>query len=288
LRCQVPVGDIIPGEICAGQFEADSTNLSYLARLTYRPTDYVMLYAVHSTGFKGGGINTGSSIPGSFSDFGPEKVKNYEIGLKSEFLDRALVVNLAGYWVDYSGLQRAVVQVAPSGAPFTQIRNAASARIRGLEAEITIEPTSRLSFILTGSYTDAQYLEYMSGGVDKSDFDFQHVSPWRGSASMNYRLIEGPTQVDLSADYSYRSRYNQYEETLLSPDSHRYQDGYGLMNARLAVTHEATDTELAFWVQNLFDTRYRAVNTALYDTLGFNVTITGSPRTYGLTATQRF
>ncbi|MDP3676320.1 MAG: TonB-dependent receptor [Novosphingobium sp.] len=289
--CQVPVADRIGGN-CLGRFKANASNVSYLARLTYKPTDDLLFYAVHSTGFKGGGISAGSAAAGSYDPFRPEKVKNYEAGFKADLLDRKLRVNGAVYHVDYSELQRSIVTTNANGSPVTRVTNAADARIRGAEMEVTVQPISPVTIVMTGSYTDGQYGTYISGtgatARDLSDRKFQGVSKWRGSISGNVRVLDGPTEVDLSANYAYRSRFNVYEDVSLSnPDDH-FQDGYGLAGARLTVNYTPTDTEVALWAQNIFDKRYRSAVTDLSDALGTNISLTGTPRTYGVSVTQRF
>ncbi|MBB3860972.1 iron complex outermembrane receptor protein [Novosphingobium hassiacum] len=289
--CQVPVADRINGA-CLGRFRAEADNFSYLVRVTYKPSDDLLFYAVHSTGFKGGGISAGSAAPGSYDPFLPEKAKNYEVGFKADLLDRKLRVNGAGFYVDYSDLQRSVVTVNASGAPVTRVTNAANARIQGLEAEVTVQPISHFTIVMTGSYTDAKYKKYITGvgatARDLSDRKFQGVSKWRGSISGNFRVLDGPTEVDLSGNYSYRSRFNVYEDASRNDPADHFQDGFGLAGARLTANHAATRTQVALWAQNIFDKRYRAASSDLSDTLGVNVSITGTPRTYGLSVTQQF
>jgi iron complex outermembrane receptor protein len=289
--CQIPVAERIGGA-CFGVFHANSNNVSYLARLTYKPSNDLLFYAVHSTGFKGGGLSAGSAAAGSYDPFRPEKVNNYEVGFKSDLLDRKLRINSSAFYVDYSDLQRSIVTTNANGSPVTRVTNAASARIKGLEAEVTIQPTSAVNIVMTGSYTDAHYLKYISGtgatARDLSARPFGGVSKWRGSVSANVRVLDGPTELDLSANYAYRGRFSLYEDAQRSDPADRFQDGYGLAGARLTMHHVATDTQVALWVQNLFDKRYRAVNVDLSDTLGTNISLTGMPRTYGVVVTKKF
>jgi iron complex outermembrane receptor protein len=287
--CQIPVEDRVGG-LCLGRFSTQNSNVSYLARVTYKPTDDLLFYATHSTGFKGGGFGAGGLPSGSFTPFDPEKAKNYEVGFKADLLDRRLRINGAAYQVDYTNLQRSIVRANAAGSPVTLITNAASARIQGLEAEATIQPVRRVNIVMTGSYTDAQYERYFSGtGVDLSDRKFQGVSKWRGSISGNLRVLDGPTEIDLSANYAYRSRFNVYEDVSRSAPADHFQEGYGLAGARLTAKYTPTDTEVALWAQNIFDKRYRSAVTDLSDTpLGTNISLTGTPRTYGVSVTQQF
>src|SRR3546814_13753205 len=93
---------------------------TYRASLGYQATDDLFVYATYSHGFKAGAFN---DQIGSFAPFGndldasalaasatdPEKADSYEVGFKSEFLDRRLRLNVTGFWVDYKDLQKQLV-----------------------------------------------------------------------------------------------------------------------------------------------------------------------------------
>ncbi|WP_022684140.1 TonB-dependent receptor [Sphingobium bisphenolivorans] len=297
--CQIPVADRINGT-CLARFSVEASNLSYLMRASYKPTPDILTYVTYSTGFKGGGINNGTVRPGSFSSYRPEKVRSLEAGVKSDWFDRKLRINLAAYYSKYTDLQRSVTTVDPaSGAVFSTIRNAAGSTIKGAEVEITLAPSSRLTINATGSLVDAKYTRYFAevgrnpttGAVilsDLSDKTFQNTPKWRGSLSASYLVIDGPTQLMASGDYSYKSANDLDEDAMSSPRNWHVQEGYGLANGRLTLTHSATSTEVALWMRNIFNKRYRTVVIDLADSLGLNVSLTGVPRTFGASVTQRF
>src|SRR5450631_1959199 len=101
----------------------------------FHVTDAIMAYASYAKGFKTGGWTTRLTAPlpaGSGAQtFGPEKDKTYEIGLKSEWFDRNLIVNLATFYSKYDNIQL-TYQVSTS--PVTA--NAGNADIKGGELEI--------------------------------------------------------------------------------------------------------------------------------------------------------
>ncbi|RYD92342.1 MAG: hypothetical protein EOP50_12845, partial [Sphingobacteriales bacterium] len=61
----------------------------------------VMVYASYNRGFKSGVYSTGNTNPA----VKPSKVDAYEVGIKSEFLDRRVTFNLAGYYAKYHDIQ---------------------------------------------------------------------------------------------------------------------------------------------------------------------------------------
>jgi iron complex outermembrane receptor protein len=118
-----------------------------------------MAYASATKGFKSGGFNWSSPVPGR--GFAPEWAWSYEGGLKTELGDGRARVNLAAFNMDYSNLQ---VQT-PIGIGVFDIRNAAAATVRGIE----LEGATRLGRGVSagGHYTwlNATYERYIAVGI---------------------------------------------------------------------------------------------------------------------------
>src|SRR5690606_17170072 len=117
--------------------------------LNFTISDTKFAYASASRGFKSGGFNIGSY---QNTPFNPEKIWSYEVGLKSDLLDRRLRFNLAAFYYDYTDLQ--VQDVEGNN---TIVRNAATAGITGVELESTalITPAFQLDFNAT--YLDSEF-----------------------------------------------------------------------------------------------------------------------------------
>ena len=143
----------------AGVQHKTFSNFSPKVGIQYHATDDVMLYGSWSRGYKTGGWTTRLSNPLPYAPgFGPEKAETWEIGVKSELLDRHLQVNAAAFLTNYKGIQLNFQQgVSPT------IQNAGDARIKGFEIEMTAAPGG--GFTLTGSvgYTDAYYTSVLAG-----------------------------------------------------------------------------------------------------------------------------
>ena len=116
----------------------------------------VMAYGTYSQGFKTGSWTTRLSSPHPTYDselfFAPETAKSEEIGLKSEWFDRRLRLNLAGFHTIYDGIQlNSQIGISPT------IVNAGNARIWGAEAEAEAVLGGGLSWTANFGYTDAKY-----------------------------------------------------------------------------------------------------------------------------------
>src|SRR5207237_2783187 len=129
-----------------------SSKVTWLAGIDWTPVEGTMLYGSVSTGYRSGGFTfAGTSSPqasvaalqAAYTPFAPETVTNYEVGIKSDLLNRHLRVNLAAFYQDYRNIQKAV-RDSVNGILVNLIRNAGRATLYGGEAEVTAAPTTRL------------------------------------------------------------------------------------------------------------------------------------------------
>ncbi len=133
----------------------------------------VMAYGTYSQGFKTGSWTTRLSNPHPTYDselfFAPETAKSEEIGLKSEWFDRRLRLNLAGFHTIYDGIQlNSQIGISPT------IVNAGNARIWGGEVEAEAVLGGGFSWTANFGYTDAKYT-YLNNVGDNS-FDLTLTS----------------------------------------------------------------------------------------------------------------
>ncbi|MDP4789755.1 MAG: TonB-dependent receptor, partial [Haliea sp.] len=112
------------GSLGEGLYKLSYGETNYNVVLNYNWADDVMTYAKVSTGFVAGGILNGIS-------YEPESITNYELGLKSQFLDNRLRLNAAAFYMDYEDLQ---VQLFQNGVQ--SFENAGQVEITGLEIEM--------------------------------------------------------------------------------------------------------------------------------------------------------
>lgn len=121
--------------------------------LEFQMTPQTLFYASVSKGFKSGVYSLGTNRP----PVNPEKLWDYEAGVKSTMLDGRLRVNLSGFYYDYKDLQ--VNKVVNTDVV---LENAASAKIYGLEAEIQARPVSSLQLDANASYLHATFSRFIS------------------------------------------------------------------------------------------------------------------------------
>lgn len=146
--------------------------LSYQETTPRLTVDYqlardIMVYASAARGYKPGGFNTNEVNELVGQSYLPEFVTAYEVGVKSQFLDRRLTLNADLFFNDYTD-QQIGVQRNNAGPNSTIIAtagiiNAGAVESRGFEIETNFQATDRLNLSLGYVYTDASFKEYVGG-----------------------------------------------------------------------------------------------------------------------------
>jgi iron complex outermembrane receptor protein len=156
----------------------DFNNFSPTLGIEFHPSMDSMIYGSWSKGFKTGSWTTRLSVPHpvyfdlgpnkSSLQFDPEHATSEEIGIKTEWFDKRLRLNLAGFHTDYKGIQlNSQLGLSPT------LVNAGNARIWGAEAEADAVLGHGLSFTAALGYTDAKYtLLQTSSGAPVLDNGF--------------------------------------------------------------------------------------------------------------------
>ncbi|MGH7802761.1 MAG: TonB-dependent receptor, partial [Candidatus Binatia bacterium] len=234
------------------------TSVDPLVSVAYDLADETMAYATWSSGFKAGAFQWAAvSAATARQIVDPERVQNYEIGLKSAWLDRRVKTNLSLFWMDYSDLQQFRV-VQESIIPTTVQANAAESTIRGLELEGTALLAEWLSVDLSYAFLDAVYDEFLFDPSDpNADFSGNHLprSP-RHSASAVLNASHSFPVLDLAARLSYSWRDSFFWEADNDrPARDQGEDALGLLDASIRLTRGSWS--LSFWGTNLTNEVYR-------------------------------
>ncbi len=274
--CNVPLVSRDAPNVCAAHVGATYRQPTWLASISYEPTADLMFYAKASRGFRSGGFNIRGSTAASYIPFQPEIAQEYEIGAKTEFWDRRIRFNLAAYHTDYSDIQRNRRVVDPgTGVPVTVVGNAASAKIDGVEAELTARLTPQLTVGANYSYTNPRYVSYFVGTADLSNQDFG-IAKHMASVSADYSIPISTGEIDLHADYSRRSQ-QVMDPTILNIASVT-QKPYGLLNASVSLNIDAWNARVSVNARNIAGVEYIS-NAIGFDTnAGYNLVVPGEPR----------
>ncbi|MGY1409663.1 TonB-dependent receptor [Luteimonas sp. A611] len=281
----------VPNGVVAANFDktVNFKNVSPKVSLDYQLTPDVMIYGSASRGFKSGGYNiraNTTAVPRSGEPFNDESVDSFEIGTKMGLLDQRLFLNLAAFHNIYEDIQLSVFTALPGGGFFGDFTNAGKGTVTGVEAEYQFMPTEH--WLISGNlaWLDAEYDEFMSGGVNIADTQyFTNAPEFSGAINVEYRTdLANGGNLSARVGYSYQSEV--WPTTDLSPVIR--QEGYGLVNA--GVIWRANDA-WSFSLQgtNLADEEYRTTGYNLVSAgLGVLTGFFGPPRQYSLTARYNF
>lgn len=246
----------------------------------FKATPDILLYASAARGFKGGGWQSATPDRATaLRPFDPETAWNYEIGIKSDFFDRRVRLNLAAFQLDFKDLQ---VEQLDDVLLTTVVANAADARIRGVEGELTVAVTQNLTLSGSGSIIDAKYLDYIDQGrnLDFTGNKLPRTSDFQYSVAADHTLPLGTNlALRTHVDYVYQDAF------FYGPDNTNAEPGYGLLNARIGIGAADNGWALSIWAKNLTNRLYRV---SVIPFLGDESSLYGAPRTYGLRLSTRF
>lgn len=292
-------GEVVGPTQCAFARSSEFSGWSWTAGLDYRFNDDLMVYAKASQGFRAGGQNLRAPNTAAFLPFLPEVARSYEIGFKSEFMDRRVRLNAAIYQTDVSDIQRstliATAPIPPATVPGTAtiLGNAGKARVRGGEIELQAVIADGFTITATGALTDPEYIRYSDLSGDRSFERFVGISKRQFSLAADYvRDVGSDSRLRLHVDYSWRSAQNLSEYNW-APNPQNAAiiaattaPAQGLLGAR--ATLEIGDSyEVAVWGRNIANDRSNVSALAVLP-LGYIQATPNEPATYGVTATIKF
>jgi iron complex outermembrane receptor protein len=277
-----------------GTFEGSRSD--WRVTLAYQATDELYTYAQAATGFKGGGVNPRPYYPEQVQPFSPETVTSYEVGLKSEWLDRRVRLNLAAYYNKVKDMQLTLStcpQYVPPGAPPNCYlpANVGDATIKGVEAELEAHPVAGLLIDMSASYLNFHY-DSVDPNTQVLLTDKPPFTPSEKIAlGIQYETRLGGGTYGLLTpriDYTYQSEQWAAARNF----SNDRIGGYGVANFRLTYTNPSGDWRAAVFVTNLFDKYYAlsiSDNTPPQGpTDDFISILPAPPREWGLTVTKTF
>ena len=273
---QVPAGFFPdPGVVTNYTGKRAFVNITPRLGLDYHFTPHLMGYASYSRGFKSGGFDMrGNALvfPGTENGYNSETADNYELGIKSTWLDDTLLLNAAVFYDPYKDAQIGIQQfINVGGAPTntTAVLNAGKQINQGAELQAAWHPIRPLNLGFNAGYLDSYYKDYLVpcsiftadpgctpgvGAVNLEAFNRPINAPaWTVSGNAVYTWDLQRGFVTARAGYDWRSSAKVANTTPSVTD----QPAYGLLNAGLAF--ETSDKAWRFSLdgRNLANKYYR-------------------------------
>jgi iron complex outermembrane receptor protein len=217
----------------------------------------VMVYGTYSRGYKGPAYNVFFNMsPTQDNVLAPETSNSFEIGVKSELMDRRVRLNVAAFQTDYDGYQANVPDLV-NGVIVTRLINAGKVQTKGIEADLTarLTPALTLSGGVANIIARVKSFTCPPGAALSCDINGKPLpfSPdWKGTIRARYtQALAGGLTVEYGADYSWQSKV-QFD-LQQQPDS--FQKAYGIVNASIALVSDK-GWRVSVIGKNLADTSY--------------------------------
>jgi iron complex outermembrane receptor protein len=270
-------------------------------KLSYFVNDEIMTYISYGRGYKSGGTNIDRISPATGAPllFDPETSGSIEIGMKGDFLENRLRVNLAIHQTDFDDFQANTFV----GTGFV-LQNAGSITTEGFEVDVVALPTSWLTVTAGAAYVDAVYETFVGGSCIRTPFggepdanrpNFPTVCDasgntvaatpeWTYYTSFVAEKELGDGSIYGRIDVSYRDENPSGTDL----DPNKAADSYSLTNIKVGYRFAEDKYEISAWAKNAFDEDFTngAFNSVIRE--GSLTAYHTEPRTYGLTFKANF
>jgi len=306
--------DVTPPAASVGYKPLDATwnRFNPMATIAYDVSNDVHVYAKYATGYRAGGASSRTS---NYQAFDPEDVKSYEIGLKSDFWNNRARFNLAGYIMDRKDSQVDISSIQFVGSSsfnnLVTINAPGTTKIRGIEADLTVEPIDGLTLNASYAYTYTKIPPVLITATDPTgastsiyqNFYIVFTPRNAASGSIDYVVPVGSedTKLKFHFDGNYAQATQAFDQFATKADSSLIFNGR-ISLADIGGSHGRSLT-LSLWGRNLFNEQYvfrrdpsnslpaaptsSVTNGSISNVLGdygnFN-----APRTYGIEASVKF
>ncbi len=276
---------------------------------SWQINDAAFAYLTVSEGYKAGGYNdqTGTSgilVPELTRPVNPEFARNYELGFKTEWMDKRIRFNPTIFYTKYSDAQRAAnVITVKQGAQFqeTVFYNAAEVTSKGIEIELQAAVTDAFQIRVAASHLDAKYDSFILTQPAITAADGSQITalnqnlsglpvPRSPKNSASLTAIYGwdlaaSGKLQLTGEF-YHEDKNLFYISAAGRQYDAYLDAKNLINLSLGWTSESGQWSARLYGKNLSDERYRVASQSVA-TLWTHSQF-GEPRNYGLQLGYKF
>ncbi len=275
-----------------GLFKGDRWDWRLVA--DYRFSDSFLAYASASTGYKGGGVNPRPFVGDQALPFNPETATTYEVGFKSDFLDRRVRLNGAAFLNKYENiiLGKQICPESSLPSPCLRPENIGSADVKGLELEVFAEPVDGLTIDGSLAILDFEYTTAVdaSGNLVGTAINGNNITPYTPELTYSFGI---QYDHELNSGGVITTRFDgQFQDDVFTnaenTDWGRVSDRF-LGNFRLAYIAPDDDWTVALEVQNVFDKYYfMSKSDVTSNSLGVVTGVPGMPRTWSVAVTRNF
>ena len=248
------------------QFE----KVTFRAAVDHHITPDVMVFASFNRGFKSGIFNL---LAAGDPPARPEVLDAYEAGVKSEFFDRRLRLNISPFMYKYKD-----IQLSTSNLTASRLINAARATVKGIDADMALLVTKAFQIDASAEYLDGRYDSFQNAPnsfpnpatcgpppmslpgprrpgnlncpIDATGFRMIRAPKFAYAIGARYKLETDVGTFNFSANYFHTSQFSYEAGQRLK------QAPYGLVNAQIAWRSLTDRFGVRVYGRNLLDERY--------------------------------
>ncbi len=238
--------------------------------VSYHWTDNLTTSFIVQKGYRSGGVSRNIAQNKVYT-YDPEYLTNYELSMRSTWLDNALVVNANMYFGDWEDQQ---MDVSLSSAQFdTEVRNVGKSQVKGAELDVRYHVNESLVVYSGLGYADTEFVDFDAGTKNYSGQPFPNAPEWTANVGATYQTARGYF-ANVNANYADDSiaRAGQIENQ---------NDARTVVNTKIGYQTERYGIYLVG--TNIFDEAYisRADN-------GDGTQVYGSPRQWSVSMEASF
>jgi len=268
--------------------DSSDTDFTYSIAPRWHISQDTMVYGRVATGYRPGGPNVlpPGTPPGVEKEYQSDSTVNYELGTRTDLLDKHLSIDVAAFLVDWKKIQLfEYVQNTGINA------NGGTARSKGVELTAALTPLTGLTFSLTGAYVDAYLTAPAPDAGGNTGDPLNYVPKWSSSLDGAYTWRVSDFSLFTGATWNYiGSRFTDFSSVVLPTGivtaPRPELPSYNTVNLRAGLERGRWTFEL--YGKNVGDTRGIA-NYSNAGTPNFGGSIGYiQPRTIGALATARF
>lgn len=270
-------------------------NVTWRGAVEFDAAQDVLIFASVATGFLSGSLATNGTTTDDQTSI------NYELGIKSRFLDNKVQFNGSVYHVNYKNLVTSFQRLNSSGSVDTLAVNGGDIRATGVEAILEARPTEALRISVGANWQDSKFGDYTVlaphqtvRGLGQPTARFVNLKGLRPQFAPTFTLSAvAAYDIDLGTNgkitpqvqFFYSGAYSaQTQVSFLDPNGN--QDSYTKTDLRLAWSSADDRFGIEGYVENLEN---RILNQrTVYGGDGINQTTWSFPRNYGARLRARF
>lgn len=277
----------------AGLTDASKKYSTFTWRLgiDHHVTPDTMIYATYNRGFKAGSYN--SIPPGgpTATPTNPEYLDAYEIGIKNTLFGGKLTANVSAFYYDYKDLQ-----VTLFNGFSAQTVNAAAARIKGIDVDLTARVTRELTLSFGGEFLDHKFVDYPAGPIlapgpdggvirtfgDLSGKRLPYTANTSITAGADYRAPISIGTFEAAANFNYNSGYS------FEPSDAVPRPSFIDLSGSIGLTLNNKTTNISIYGRNITNEHAPKIAITGGNPGGYYEVQYRPPRTYGVSLSQRF